>query len=162
METQKDLVSKNGDLIITAALMAFAVIITVSSFRLGLGSLGRPGAGLMPFGLGIILFLCSVGILVLSRKNLRKIKKREERVWAEVDFRKIALVIASLFGYLILLERLGFPLTASLVLLVLFKVVGSQKWYWALISTALTVSLVYLFFVIILDVYMPLFPFTMG
>jgi len=143
-------------------LMVFSILITMSSCWLGLGSFGKPGAGLMPFGIGIVLFLCSGQIVVRSLIDIKKAGNREETgVWVEVNFRKIALVLASLVVYLMLLERLGFLVTAFLMLLILFKVVGSQKWSLALVEATLTMCFVYFFFIIILDVYMPFFPFTM-
>lgn len=117
----------------------------------------------MPFGLGILLFFCSFPILFRCFVGLKNAGKEEEQgVWSEVDLKKIGLVTASLIGYLLLLERLGFVATTFFIFLILFKAVGSQRWGWALIATVLTVSFAYLLFVVILDVYMPSFRLWSG
>lgn len=147
-----------GNLIIAIVWIVFGIIIAKASYGLGLGNLVKPGAGLVPFCLGIILFLCSFPILIRSFVNIEKAGKgKEEGIWSEIDFKKIAVALASLIVYLIFLERLGFLVTAFLILLILFKVVGSQKWSRALIATVLAVSCSYLLFVLLLKVYMPSF-----
>ena len=152
-----------GDPIIAAAFVVLGILITIGSYDMGLWTSSQPGVGLMPFGLGILLILCSFPILVRSWVRVKNTRENEKPgLWADVDLKKIAFVIASLMGYLILLEKLGFLATTFLVFLVLFKAVGSQKWRWALIATVLTVSCAYFLFVVILDVYMPPFPFWVG
>lgn len=162
-EHQKGSVLKKGDLIIAIVWMVLGVAITIASYRLGLGNFSRPGDGLMSFGVGILLSLCAFPILIRSfvnRKNIRH--KGEQGIWSEVDFKKIALALVSLIGFSLLLERLGFLVTTCLMLLVLFKAVGSQKWTWAVIATVLTVALTYVVFVVLLDVYMPSLTLGIG
>jgi len=150
-----------GDLLIAIFWMIFGIIITTVSYGLGLGNLTTPGSGLMPFALGIILSLCSFPILTRYFVNRKKTDKGgQQRVWSEVSFRKIALVLACLIGYSLLLERLGFLVITFFLLLVLFKMVDSQKWSWTLIATILTTSFAYFLFVVLLNVYMPTFPLS--
>ena len=152
-----------GDPIIAGAFLVLGIFITIASYGMGLWTSSQPGVGLMPFGLGILLVLCSFPLLIGSWVRVKEARENEKPgLWADVDLKKIAFVIASLVGYLILLEKLGFLATTFLVLFALFKTVGSQKWRWALIATVLTVSCAYLLFIVILDVYMPPFPFWVG
>lgn len=150
---------EKGDLIIAIFWMVCGIIITITSYSLGLGTFATPGAGLMPFGIGIILSICSFPILIRSFMSIKKARERDEQgVWFEVDFKRIGLVLASLIGYLVLLERLGFLVTAFFIFLILFKAVGSQRWNRALIATILTLCFAYLLFALLLNVYMPPFP----
>ncbi len=117
----------------------------------------------MSFGVGILLSLCAIPVLIRSFVNGKNVRHKEEQgIWSGVDFKKIALVLASLVVYSLLLERLGFLVTTFLMLLVLFKAVGSQRWTWAVIAAFLTVSLTYVLFVVLLDVYMPSLPLGIG
>jgi putative tricarboxylic transport membrane protein len=158
------LVLKKGDLILSIVWLVLGIAIVIASCHLGLGSFARPGDGLMSFGVGILLSLCAIPVLIRSfvnGKNVRH-KEEEEGIWSGVDFKKIAFVLASLVLYSLLLERLGFLVTTFLMLLVLFKAVGSQRWTWAVIAAFLTVSLTYVLFVVLLDVYMPSLPLGIG
>jgi len=151
-----------GELLIAVFWVIFGIIIATVSYGFGLGNLATPGSGLMPFALGIILSLCSFPILTHYFLNRKKAGEEEQRgVWSEVSFRKIALVLACLIGYSLLLERLGFLITTFFSLLVLFKMVDPQKWSWALIATILTTSFAYFLFVVLLNVYMPTFPLSL-
>lgn len=143
--------------------MLLGVAITIASYRLGFGTLARPSDGLMSFGVGILLCLCASPILIRSFLNGRKAGRKEEQgVWSGVDFKKIALVLASLVAYSVFLERLGYLVATFLMVLVLFKAVGSRRWTWAVIAAFLTVSLTYVVFVVLLNVYMPSFPLGIG
>ena len=154
---------KKGDLIIAIVWMMLGVAITIASCHLGLGNLTRPGDGLMSFGVGILLSICAFPILIRSFLNGRKARQKEEQgIWSGVDFKKIALVLASLIVYSLLLERLGYLVATFLMVLVLFKAVGSQRWTWAVIAAFLTVSLTYVVFVVLLNVYMPSLPLGIG
>jgi hypothetical protein len=54
-----------------------------------------------------------------------------------------------------MLEHVGFALTTFLILTILFKAVGSQKWSYSLIASVSTVVVSYLVFIVILKVELP-------
>jgi hypothetical protein len=140
--------------------MAFGILIAIGSCQTGLGRLSNPGSGMMTFGIGIFLSLCSLPILIRGLFDLKKsIPSEEEGPWHGVRFKNIALILLSMIIYLILLDTFGFVVAAFVCLFILFWGVGSEKWLWALFESGLTVSLVYLIFVVILDVYLPSFPY---
>jgi len=145
---------KKYDLITSIIWMGLGITVAIGSYRLKLGSLGNPGAGLMPFLLGISLSLSSSPILI--RSLMTKDKERHESIWSGIEFKKLILVPASLIGYAMILEKAGFVVTTFLLLFVLFKIIGSRKWSFALITSALVVLLSYLLFVTLLKVEMPL------
>jgi hypothetical protein len=148
-----------GNLFLATLLALAGVGVCIDSWYLGLGTLAKPSAGFLPFGLGVLLTLCSLPLcysyfLSLKRNELSS----DEKVWSSVNFMKIFLILFSLILYMLLLVKLGFLPTAFCVQLMLFKVVGSQKWIPALLQTIVTIAVVYLVFIVLLDVYIPLFP----
>ena len=148
-----------GNLIISGLFIFVGTGICINSYFLDFGTLARPSAGLLPFGIGVLLILCSLILFfnyLLSKKKNRQTDNT--KVWATVNFGKVFFVLLCLFMYMALLGELGFLPTAFIVQLLLFKVVGSQKWFSSLIQTLITIAFVYLVFIFLLDVYIPLFP----
>ena len=90
---------------------------------------------------------------ILSAKN--KTVQAEESVWREIDFTKIIIVVASMAIYALILEKIGYLLSAFLVLLVLFRSIGSRKWSSSILIALLTTILTYLFFSVLLGVELP-------
>ena len=148
-----------GNLIISGLLVLLGIGICINSYFLDLGTLARPSAGLLPFGIGILLILCS--LILFFNYLLPIINNRQTdntKVWPNVNFRKVFFVLLCLLIYMTLLGELGFLPTAFIVQLLLFKVVGSQKWLSSFIQSFVTIAFVYLVFIFLLDVYIPLFP----
>jgi putative tricarboxylic transport membrane protein len=141
------------DFITSIIWMGLGIIVVISSYRLKLGSLGNPGAGLMPFVLGISLSLCSIPILIGSLTT--KERERHEGIWSGIEFKKLILVPVSLIGYAMILEKVGFLVATFLLLFTLFKIIGSRRWSFALAVSILVVLLSYLLFVTLLKVEMP-------
>ncbi len=147
---------KKIDLIPAIFWMGLGIAVAVSSYRLRLGTLANPGPGLAPFFLGIILSLCSLPILVRSFLVIMRNQKHEdEPIWSGIQFKKLIIVVASLLGYWVFLEKIGFVLTTFLLLLILFKTVDSQRWRSVYVASTLTVIVIYIVFVIVLRVDLP-------
>ncbi len=147
---------KKIDMIPAMFWMGLGIAVAVSSYRLRLGTLENPGPGLAPFLLGIMLSLCSLPILVRSFLVMMKNEKGgDESIWSGIQFKKLIIVVASLLGYWMFLEKIGFILTTFLLLLILFKTMDSQKWRAVLVASILTVLVVFIVFVVVLRVELP-------
>ena len=136
--------------------MLLGLGVSFRSLNLKLGSFVSPGPGLMPFFLGVGLIICS--LLVLGKSLLLILRKRkgpQQSIWADVNLKKVITVVACLLGYSLILERAGFALATFLILTILFKTVGSQKWTSVLIASIFTVAISYVVFIVILKVEMP-------
>lgn len=147
---------KENDWIPGMVWMLLGLGVSFRSLNLKLGSFVSPGAGLMPFLLGVGLIICS--LIVLSRSLLlilRKRKRQQPSIWADVNLKKVIMVVASLLGYSLILERVGFALSSFLILTILFKTVGSQKWTSVLITSIFAVIVSYVVFIVILNVELP-------
>jgi putative tricarboxylic transport membrane protein len=136
--------------------MGVGIAVAINSYKLKLQTLANPGPGLMPFFLGIILSVCSLPIIVRSFLAIKKNREqKDESIWSGIEHKRIILVMASLVLYWMFLEKVGFLGMTSFLLFILFKTVGSQKWYSALITSVLVVVLVFLAFVVCLQVELP-------
>ena len=154
---------KKSDLIPATIWMVLGLSVMIVSYRMALGTLYSPGPGLMPFLLGFILILVSVPIFVQSLiRNLRRAERAvvEKGIWTGIEAKNILLILISLIAYALLLEKVGFFIIASLFLFVLFKTFDAKKWYSTLAISLVTVTLIYVLFVMVLGVELP--PGLMG
>jgi putative tricarboxylic transport membrane protein len=137
---------KKYHIVVIIFWLGLSFLVTVLSYKLGLGRLHSPGPGLMPFILGILLLIVSFYLLIISlfKKNGKVgISKAEP---SQIDFVRISFVLISLFVYALLLEKLGYLITTFLLLTVLFRSAGSKRWSSVLIASTLAVFLTYFVF----------------
>jgi len=114
-------------------LALFSLYVCLESLRLGLGTYQRPGSGFFSFYGAVVLGILALALTVLSLR--RKGEKGE--AWGVWD--KILLVTLAMFGFALLLEWLGFLLTAFLFIGVLLRVVERRSWIFSL-SVALLIA----------------------
>lgn len=125
--------------------LCFSIGVTVSSYGLGIGGFRHPGAGLMPFLLGILLGLFSLTILtklLVKKKHGVIISKKEQKTTGLI---KIGSVLLGLFLYSFVLEKIGFLITTWIFLLLLFRIVGN-RWITVFAASTATVFLTYVLF----------------
>ena len=147
---------KKSDFLPSIFWMGVSIAVLVKSYYLQLGTFGYPGPGMMPFLLGIGLFVCSGFILIKTiHLIIRKKCAVEGSVWTNTDIKKVSYVVSTLIGYGLILETLGFIITTFIMLTILFKVVEDQKWSLVLFKAILTVSVTYILFDVLLDVELP-------
>ena len=105
--------------------VALGLFISIHAYnRLGLGTLSSPGPGLMPFLVGALLSAISLFSLVgRLRQKIRPGIAGESKRRPELG--RIGLVLGSLIGYAFFLERLGYLVTAFLMLALLFRSMGT-------------------------------------
>lgn len=90
-------------------LIGFSILICVGSIKLGIGTLGNMGPGFMPFLISVILLILSLLILLGIGGRYEDKEERSSLGWENL-LKPGSLVIA-LFGYLLLLEILGYLIT---------------------------------------------------
>lgn len=135
---------KKYHMIIIVVWIGLSLFLMVGSYKLGLGKLHKPGTGLMPFLIGVFLFLLSIWLLIadLLGKGAREGPSEEQR---KVNFKKSGIVVASLILYGLLLEKLGFLVVTFLLLFFLFWGMGVRR-NAALAASVLTVLASYFVF----------------
>ena len=122
--------------------IGFGLLVMSLSYKLGLGGFHNPGPGFMPFLVGLLLFAISFyPLLKFLCKTGGETNVEEKR--SQANFKKIALVVGSLFAYALLLENLGYLITTSLLLFLLFSSMGSKKWWSTLMASVFTALVTY-------------------
>ena len=120
--------------------LVFSLFITVESYRLGLGTLHRPGPGFLFFWTSIVLAIMSLIVLVRAW-SLKEAEEVEEAIFGKQKPRKIVLVLLSLFLYAIFMEILGFIPITLLLFVYLLGIIEKKKWpYTIFVSVAVTVA----------------------
>jgi putative tricarboxylic transport membrane protein len=135
--------------------MALGLFVSAYSYTLKLGTLMSPGPGMMPFVFGIALLLCAVPMFISAQMALRRRRDPGPSPWTDIQYRRILLVLVALAGYAVCLEWAGFLLSAFLLLIVLFRLVDTEKWSTALLAAVLTVAAAFVVFVLVLKVELP-------
>ena len=111
----------------------FSLYVCVESVRLGLGTYQQPGAGFVPFCAGVTLGILSLALIFLA--FVLDAKKAE--TWHNPD--RILMVFLAILGFTLLLEWLGFILSALLLIWFLLKVVERRGWSFS-VGVALLVA----------------------
>ncbi len=130
--------------------VGLSIFAMVGSYKLELGRFNDPGAGLVPFLLGALLFILSgprIIKLLWKRPVVTGIVEKEPS--SRINLFKIASVSASLFAYCILLKRLGYLVDTTLLLVFLFKTASSKKWPLVVAISMLTAVVSYFGFTLL-------------
>jgi putative tricarboxylic transport membrane protein len=134
--------------------------ICIGSVTLRLGDFHTPGAGFLPFVAGVLLGI--FGLILMFSTLISQAREEKDagdqegltkRGWGR--FLNPSLTVAILFGYILLLEPLGFLLTTFVCLLTLFKLSEPKRWVTPLILSGTTAVLSYLVFSVWLQCQLP-------
>lgn len=123
------------------------LFVMLNAYKLGLGDFINAGPGLMPFLLGVCLFLISVLLIGKFLIGAKKEDTTQKRIsTTRIDLKKISLVSLSLFVYALLLKTIGFLPLTSLLLLFLFRIAGTNKWRVVISASLITIFITYFVF----------------
>ena len=131
-----------------------SLFVCQQSVALGLGTLGRPGPGLLTFGAGAGIGLLALGLLmqsIFSKEGQREIADNERTLQKG----RLLLVCLSLFGYTIVVNWLGFFLSTFGFVLFLLRIIESGRWWRMLMKAALITFGNYLIFEVWLGLNLP-------
>ncbi len=129
-------------------------LISVESLRLDIGTLQKPGRGFITFGTGVFLGILS---LVLFIQSLRKQdRKRLSPLFSGTMWKKVILVLSSLFLYGLLMTKGGYLLTTFILTTFLFWVIERTRILWVLALSILTTISSYYIFGHLLNVSFPM------
>lgn len=102
--------------------IALGVLIIFGTRTMNVGDFSRPGPGLFPLLLGILMILFSgISFFISNRVDLPELSR------AFIP-RNVLYVIGILFAYRFSLPIFGYYLSTLLLLIILLKIVGRQKW----------------------------------
>jgi putative tricarboxylic transport membrane protein len=127
-------------------LLCFSLLVLWESLRAGLGNAREPGSGFLAFCVGLVL----AGLALVLIKRGFGVKEQKLR-----HPRTVVLALVSLFGYSLLLTRLGFIIATFLFVLILFRLPQKRPWWVIAGMSALITGFTYLLFGIALQVHFP-------
>ena len=137
--------------IAAVVLVAFGLVAVEEAARLRIGSIVRPGPGFFPLVLAAAFTVtCVVVAIGAFRSSGVPMTAPASLGWA-----KIAVTMAALFVYAVVLERVGFVLSTFALLLFFFRGLERQRWSVALAGSIVTACVTYLVFKVWLHVQLP-------
>ena len=131
--------------------LIFSILICIESYRLGIGSFHAPGTGFFPFWVGMVFGILS--LLLLIPTFIRK--RKEETISEKIRWGSIILVLAFLFIYAIVLEKLGFVVSTLLFIAALLMIIERKKWHIVAIIAILSTLAFYIVFQVWLQSNLP-------
>jgi len=120
---------KNAELWGGLFWLAFSAFIVFAGRKLGLGSINDPGSGFLLFWLGLLMCAFALSIVWSA---VASGGPPLASLWADTRWGKVLVVIASLCAFGLLLERLGFLLSAMPLMVALLRAVDPVPWRIAL------------------------------
>lgn len=145
---------KKYDLLGILFWLFVAIYICIESVRqLPLGSWKNPGAGFFPLGTGILLGFFSLVAIVNSLRD--KSVQKQAHLFPGEKWKNIAIVLATLFLYVLLVGTLGFLICTTILMAILFRAVEPQKWTITLAGSAIASVVCYLLFESWLQIQLP-------
>ena len=126
------------DLVSGLFFLFLGVATCAMAYRLKLGTVREPGAGLIPFGVAALLGLMSIGLSVRSLLGVSK-PYQEKEVSKRIEWGRMVLVLFALVGYGITFNFLGFHICTFLLMILLLGVGGRLKW-WLTVTVSLIIA----------------------
>lgn len=123
-----------------AVLMGVAVIALIEARHLPFGSLLQPDAGFFPQTLSTLLLVASFVIVVSSFFRNSEPAQFSVRSW------QVLIAGASFIVYGVVLQRVGFVLATTVIMLLMVRGLGRMKWTHALMVAVPSVLLSYFAF----------------
>jgi hypothetical protein len=144
---------KRLDLIAAAALAGLAGYVLLESRQLGFGSFRAPQTGFFPRVLGILLMLLAIAEL------FRALRQAEPAFFTEKiageGWIRIGATLATMLGFAVVLERLGFLVATFFLMVLLLRAIEAPRWPKVLLVALVTSALSYGLFAWLLGVPLP-------
>ena len=125
--------------------LLFAIFVGIQSYRLGLGTLHKPGPGFLYFWTSIALGIMSLVVLIQAGIS-KKAGVPEISIFGKQNMLKIALVLISVFLYALLMETLGFIPVTLLLFIFLLGVIEKKRWSFTIFVGVVVTVISYLIF----------------
>jgi len=135
--------------------LALAAFICQQSMGIGVGTLVRPGPGLLSFGAGAAMGLLAlaflIGTFLKGQASSGPLGKAERGGHTAT----VVAISLSLFVYTIAVIWLGFILATLMFVFFLFRIVETESWWRSLLKGILVTAGNYLVFVVWLGIHLP-------
>jgi putative tricarboxylic transport membrane protein len=142
------------DLLASLFWLGTSIFVCVESIKSDVGSLHAPGPGFLPFWSAFVLGALSLVLMVKSHRG-KTWKGQLSDMWKGLEWRRVLLVIVSLFLYPLILPFMGYIITTFAFIVFLLCLVKRSK-MWIEVASSLAIALVsYFIFFVLLDVRLP-------
>jgi putative tricarboxylic transport membrane protein len=146
---------KKADMITGVVLLVLSGFVSQEAWRMPSSATFGPGAGFLPFWLGVVLAAMAT-ILFVSAWRRPATEKDSEAVFpVKKALFAITSVLVGLAGYIILIEVLGYLVDTFLFILFLMKVVEREKWPLTLMVAVGTTAVLFITFQFLLQITLP-------
>jgi len=125
--------------------LCFAILVSIESYRLGLGTLHKPGPGFLFFWTSIFLGILALVVLIRAWVG-KETGGPTESIFGKQNTRKIIFVLISLFLYAIFMETVGFIPVTLLLFIFLLGVIEKKKWLFTAFVSIVVTACAYLIF----------------
>lgn len=133
--------------------MAISAFVCQQATVIGVGTLRRPGPGLLAFGAGLGVGLLALVVFVRSFLFAPELGRGEDA--SSIRRSRFFMICASLFVYAAVIHWLGFAASTFLFVLFLFRTVETEQWWRSLVKSTLITIGNYLVFVTWLSISLP-------
>jgi putative tricarboxylic transport membrane protein len=145
----------NSNRISSLFFLTLSLYVCQQAVVIGVGSLHKPGPGLMLFCAGLGVGCLSLWLLIETfiSRNIHK-----EAAQTEVKLNKSSttvMICVSLFVYAIAVNWIGFVLSTLLFTIFLLRLIESHKWWITILEASLITLGNYLIFVVWLGLSLP-------
>jgi putative tricarboxylic transport membrane protein len=128
-----------SNIAVAAILLALAAYVFFAAGALPFGTMRVPQTAFFPKLLAAVLFLLSLVFLAQALAGERS--SLDANSTGTGGWRRIGVTLATLVGFTLLLEPLGFLLTTFLLMVVLLRAIEAQSWG-KVIALAVATSLI--------------------
>ena len=132
--------------------MAIGAAICIEAIRLGPGRPSAPGPGFIPLGCGLLLFI--LGLALAFFRDRSALARKENPPVTSLSWHKMALALAFLVAYAMLLDVLGY-LAATALWFGANCRLGKMNWGKAIIVAVIATLSSYVIFDYLLKVRLP-------
>jgi putative tricarboxylic transport membrane protein len=137
--------TKKYDISIRVFWVGLGCFVVIYSYTLGLGKLVNPGPGLLPFLLGLIFIILSSARLFMITCSVESAKEPEEG-HTKTEYWRLAMIVVGLLIWAMILESLGFLIATFILMTLLYRAAGFEKWWVASLWGLVTVLATYFIF----------------
>ncbi len=137
--------------------MLFGAATALLSLTLPIGTFRAAGSGLFPLCLGLLLMaLASIFLINLRVQTPPQARPDAAPPAAPESPRQVLLFLGTSALAILLLDPLGYPLSALFLLVALLRILGITQWRMNLLISSVTTGVAYLIFVHWLKIPLPM------
>jgi len=130
------------------ATLLLGIVFLYNSYELTLGRFSKPGPGLWPF----ILSALMIGLSILLLISTYKINDYE-KFSAKAKYPAYSCIVIA--AYISLFDVLGAIISSLLLLIFWIRFLGKESWYLSIVVASGITALIYLLFIVGLDLPLP-------